>query len=405
MRTPAQQQRARAPQRALAALLFAGCAALAGAAPYVPASDATVLERVPARSELERLAPLRAAVAARPADLEAALALATGYVGIGRRESDPRFIAYAESALLPWLAQPSPPERALVLQATALQYLHQFDAALALLDRALSREPLDGQAWLTRASLLELRGDYAAAHRACARLVRSADEFTALTCLASVAGRSGQLAASYAALRASGGPDPRLPAPLRAWRLSVLAEMAERLGDDRAAEAHLEEARRAAGDDPYVKASYADLLLRTGRPREVLALLAGNESQDPLLLRLAIAAKRLGTGAQADHLAQLYEERLRAAERDRDYTHQREQALYLLDVRDDPRGAVEVARRDWATQREPADVRVYARAAAQARAADDEAALARWLAQSHYEDRTLGTPLDPGAQGAAQERR
>src|SRR5262245_57006281 len=141
MRTPG-EQRSRAVKRALAALLFAAGAALAAAAPYVPAGDATVLERVPARSELERLAPLRAAVKARPTDLEAALALATGYIGIGRHNSDPRFIAYAQSVLLPWLAQRSPPERALVLQATALQYLHQFDAALALLDRALSREPL-----------------------------------------------------------------------------------------------------------------------------------------------------------------------------------------------------------------------------------------------------------------------
>ncbi|HKD54537.1 MAG TPA: tetratricopeptide repeat protein [Steroidobacteraceae bacterium] len=404
MRTP-DQQRSRASVRALAALLFAACAALAAAAPYVPADDATVLERVPARSELERLSPLRAAVAARPTDLEAALALATGYINIGRHDSDPRFIAYAQSALLPWLAQPSPPERALVLQATTLQYLHQFDAALALLERALSREPLDAQAWLTRASLLELRGDYAEAHRACARLVRSADEFTALTCLASVAGRNGHLAASYAALGASGEVDPRLPGPLRAWRLTVLAEMAERLGDDRTAEAHLREALRAAGEDPYVKAACADLLLRTGRPWDVLVLLAGNESQDPLLLRLAIAAHRLGSSPQSGHWAQLYEERLRAAERDRDYTHQREQALYLLDVREDPRAAVEVARRNWVTQREPADVRVYARAAARARAAEDTAALARWLAHSHYEDRALETLSDPAMPGAAQVRR
>jgi tetratricopeptide (TPR) repeat protein len=389
--------------RMTALALLAITATAATAEPYVPLSDDTILERVPARSELERLAPLRAAVAARPADLEAALALATGYIGIGRRNSDPRFIAYAQSALRPWLALPSPPERALVLQATALQYLHRFDAALALLERALSREPLDAQAWLTRASLLELRGDYVAAHRACARLVRTSDEFTALTCLASVAARSGQLATSYAAVRASGEPDTRLPGPLRAWRLSVVAEMAERLGDDRAAEVYLREALRAAGDDPYVKAAFADLLLRTGRPREVLVLLAADEAQDPLLLRLAIAAHRLGGSPQAARLGQVYAERLRAAERDHDDTHQREQALYLLDVREDPRGAVEAARRNWAMQREPADVRVYARAAARAGATNDQAALAGWLAWSHYEDRTLYATAAAGA-GVAPER-
>jgi hypothetical protein len=201
-------------------------------------------------------------------------------------------------------------------------------------------------------------------------------------------GRNGELAASYRALRAAADLDPRLPAELRAWRLAVLAEMSERLGEDRAAEAELRDALHAAADDPYLKATYADLLLRTGRPREVIALLAGSEAQDPLLLRLAIAAHRLGSPA-ATAWIEAFEARLRAAERDHDATHQREQAMYLLDVRADAAAALDSARRNWAVQREPADLRIYARAAAQARASGDVALIARWLRETHYEDRTL----------------
>jgi tetratricopeptide (TPR) repeat protein len=375
-------------RRMIALVLLALTGVAATAAPYRPGDDATVLERVPERSDLERLAPLRAAVAARPADLPASLALASGYIGIGRRNSDPRFVAYAQAALLPWLALPRPPEPVLVLQATALQYLHRFDDSLALLDRALALAPLDGQAWLTRAALLELRGDYAQARRACARLVRSADEFTALTCLKSVDGRSGQLAASYAALQSPSGIDPRLPAALRAWRLSVAAEMAERLGEDQAAEADLAEALRAAGDDPYLKATYADLLLRLDRPQEVITVLQGSEAQDPLLLRLAIAGRRAAS-PQAARWAQAYEERLGAAQRDHDYSHQREQAMYLLEVQGDARAALRAAASNWAVQREPKDLRVYALAAERARSDADRAVITTWLAATHYEDRTL----------------
>ena len=53
----------------MAAAGLALAAGIAAAVPYVPADDATVLERVPERSDLERLAPLRAAVAASPQDL------------------------------------------------------------------------------------------------------------------------------------------------------------------------------------------------------------------------------------------------------------------------------------------------------------------------------------------------
>jgi len=374
----------------MAAAVLGFAASTAPALPWQPADDAAVLEHVPARSELERLAPLRAALMAHPQDLQVALALSSGYIDIGRRNSDPRFIAYAQATLLPWVSRASPPERALVLQAIALQYLHRFGAALTLLDRAIALVPLDGQAWLTRASLLELRGDYPDARRACARLMLRADEFAALTCLASVDGRSGRLTESYSALRNSGG-DPRLPAPLRAWRLGALADMAERLGDDRMAEAYLKAALHASRDDPYLRAAYADLLLRLGRPVEVVALLKDSEAQDPLLLRLAIAGRRSGN-AQAGRWSQLYDERLRAAARDGDSSHQREQAMYLLEVRDDPRAALEVAARNWSVQREPADLRVYARAAARANSPHDLAAIARWCAATHYEDHLLSLP-------------
>ena len=362
--------------------MFLG-SATASAAPYRPASDGEILERVPARSALEHLTPLRDAVRARPADLALALALARGYIDIGRRDGDPRFIAYAEATLAPWLAHPVAPEPVLVLQ-----YLHQFNAALALLDQAVTREPLDGQAWLTRASLLELQGRFPEARRACARLVRTVDELVALTCLKSVDGRSGQLASSYAVLRGLPGDTARLPAELRGWTRSVLADMAERVGDNAAAEADLKDALAVAPDDPYLKAAYADLLLRLGRPVEVIPLLRGNEAQDALLLRLAIAGRRTGL-PEAGRWAAMCDERIRAALRDRDYSHQREQAMFLLEVQGDARAALKAAVENWAAQREPADVRIYAAAAARAASSADLALLGAWVASTHYEDRAL----------------
>ena len=400
MRTPG-QQRSRGGRRALAALLFAACASIATAVPYVPSDDATVLERLPARSALERLAPLRRSVAARPDDLDAALTLAQAYTAIGRENGDPRFVAYGEATLESWVRQSRPPEKALVLQAIALQYLHRFDESLALLDRALALQPLDAQAWLTRATLLELRGDFAGARPACARLARAADGLIALTCLASVDGRSGRLAESYGRLRASPADDVRLAADTRTWALAVRAEMAERLGDDASAAFDYTAALEIAPQDPYLKAAYADLLLRIARPDEVLTLLAGDEAQDPLLLRLAIAGHRLGS-PEAARWTQAFDARLRAAERDRYNPHLREQAMYLLEVRGDAVAALASARRNWAVQREPADLRIYARAAERAHAAGDVALIARWLRATRYEDRTLCGLIRCGALEEAQ---
>ena len=88
-------------------------------------------------------------------------------------------------------------------------------------------------------------------------------------------------------------PQQALPPEARAWRYSELGEMAERLGDDPAAEHWLREGLAVAPDDFYMRAACADVLLRQGRGAETLQLLAGYESMEPMLLRIAIAHRML----------------------------------------------------------------------------------------------------------------
>lgn len=372
----------------------AACSTATWAAPYLPKSDSEVLERVPARSDLDRLSPLRRRVADNPQDLPAALDLAKGYLQIGRANADPRFTGYAEATLLPWMNTRPIPEPVLVLQATALQNQHQFGPAMALLDTALLNSPLDPQIWLTRAAIYALRNDAPAARRACARLTRTADSLVALTCLTGINSRNGQLSASYAALRQVYHDDVRLPVELRVWILTQLADMAERAGDDPAAEHYFRQALMAAPEDGFTLAAYADLLNRVGRNAEVPYLLRGREAQDNLLLRLSIAGHRLGSSEGA-HWSELYAARVAAAQREGDTVHLREQALFELEVRGNRVEGLRLAQQNWQTQREPADVRIFVHAALTGHGGADAAsesarhALREWLASTHYEDATL----------------
>lgn len=358
------------------------------AAPHIPASDATVLEHVPAAAATQRLEPLRAHLASHPEDLQSALALAQGYLEIGRANADPRFVSYAQATLTPWLSRAHPDPAVLTLSATCLQYLHRFDEALTLLDRALAQQTFNGQAWLTKATILQVQGRFAQARQACRPLIQISGHLIALTCLTSVNSLTGQLNESYAALSSVFTDDPRLERGVRVWILDQLADMAQRLGDDKVAAAYLLAAVHAAPEDGYSKGDYADLLLRQGRNAEVVHLLQADESQDNLLLRLAIAATRLHH-AESHRLSEMFQARYEAARRDGDFTHLREQARFLLEVRGDPVEALKVAARNWQVQREPADVRIYFAAAT---AAADRAALENlgsWLKQTQYEDRTL----------------
>ena len=63
-----------------------------------------------------------------------------------------------------------------------------------------------------------------------------------------------------------------------------------------------------------------------------------------------------------EHLA-LLQDRFDAARRRGDSVHLREEARFTLHLLDRPGEALELARRNWATQREPADARILLEAA------------------------------------------
>ncbi len=356
------------------------------AEPYIPSNDSVVLERAPAAEATRQLAPLRQKLRTDPTDQSTALQLAEGYLKIGRATADPRFTSYAQATVAPWLHAPNPSAPVLVMQATVLQSSHRFDAALTALDRALQLEPTNAQAWLTKATVLQVQGKYAAARQACRQLLQSAGQTIAVSCLANVNSLNGRLDASYRTLQSLLSAVPEADAPLRSWILGQLGEMAVRCGD-RAAEKYFVAALALTPGDVYLKAAYADLLLEQQRNDEVVKLLRDNEAQDVLLLRLAIAGKRLQSRSSQAWI-DTFEARYQAAQRSGENSHLREYARFLLEVRSDALQALAVARRNWQVQREPADVQVYVNAARAAKGAD-AAEVTAWIRDTGYEDRTL----------------
>src|SRR5580658_1641079 len=267
--------------------------------PRVPGSDAQVLAELPVGAR-HQSAPARELTRTR---LDIALPLAQFYVSRSRATGDLRYLGYAEAMLQPWTRQASVPPAVLVLEATILQSRHAFDAALGQLDLALQLQPDNAQAWLTRATVLRVLGRYDEAAASCARLALQADAGINALCRESLRGLTGHLQSAYAALVAL--PLQEMPPEARAWRYSELGEMAERRGDDPAAEHWFREGLQLAPEDFYMRAAYADLLLRQRRAAETLQLLAGFESMEPMLLRVVVAQQLLGQGDSASGRAML----------------------------------------------------------------------------------------------------
>lgn len=370
----------------LARVLLGLCVAgFATAAPYIPAKDAAVLADLPLGAR-HRAAADGNGAAAR---IDVALPLAQFYVARARATGDLRFLGYAEAALLPWLQRPPVPAAVLVMDATVQQSLHAFDASLDELDRALRVQPDLPQAWLTRATVLRVLGRYPEALDSCAHLA-AADPAVMVLCTESIRALTGHLRAAYDSVAAI--PAQALPPEVSAWRCSELGEMAERLGDDAAAERFLRSGLVLAPQDLYLRNAYADLLLRQGRAAETLELLAGFDSMEPMLLRSTLAHQLLHDGA-SDRARALLANAFALEQQRGDVVHRREQARFLLDVAGDAPAAVEVAAVNWQVQREPDDLLILLRAARAAGLPDAAEPARQFLREQHLEDRRFGALL------------
>lgn len=382
-------------QRLLAlALLAHAMAPGALAAPYIPADGSKVVERLPARTDpaQRELARARAELNKNPLDLAVATSLARRYIEMARADGDPRYLGYAQAALAPWWKQPQPPADVLVLRATLRQSTHQFAAALADLGAVLRRDAENPQAWLTQATVQAITGDFAAARASCMRLYSRAPALVVQTCLSSVGSVSGAARSSYADLQQSLARQPDAAPEVRTWVLTLLAEMAARLGKAADAEAYFRAALAYDDADSYLLAAYSDFLLDQRRAPEVVALLKNKTRADALLLRYALALKAIGSPDAARHTGVL-RSRFEAAKLRADTVHQREQARFELGLRNDPAAAVRLAKLNWAVQKEPADLRILAEAAAASGNAEAATLVRDWLKASKIEDKTLQAAL------------
>ncbi|MEK6664757.1 MAG: hypothetical protein AABY73_12920 [Pseudomonadota bacterium] len=361
------------------------------AAPYLPASDAQVLERLPFKANdpvARELAQLRAALQRNPRDDVVAVALGRRYYELVAAEGDPRYIGYAQAALAPWWELPAPPLEVLVLRASLRQFRHDFSGALADLNQALTRDPHHPRARSLRAIIHIVQARYAEAGSDCLALRDVANELIALGCESMVQGLTGHAAQAYAALSQMQAQHPEAARDERLWVLTRLAEMAQRLGRLDAAEAHFKQALALDITDTFLLAAYADYLLDQGRASEVVALLKDKTRSDTLLLRLVFAehALKLPTAKTS---ATTLADRFHAAQLRGDTVHQQEEARFALHVQHDAKKSLALALENWKVQLEPRDARIVLEAAL---AAKDQAAakpVLRWLAESSIEDATL----------------
>jgi Tfp pilus assembly protein PilF len=357
------------------------------AIPFLPASPDEILERLPvggstSNSELRQL---QRQLDNDSKNLQLATNIATRLLEKARAEADPRYYGYAQSALSYWWRQAQPPPSVLILRATLRQHQHDFAGALADLQSILEREPRNAKAWLIRAVILGVQGQYPEAWRSCMLLKRLSNRLAAATCIGNINSLSGHATQGYQLLRETleGAASPGKQEQL--WTLTVLAEISARLGDEQNADRYFQQALALKERDVYLLGAYADFLLDQNRPREVITLLREDTRPDGLLLRLALAEQVTGSSALAQHIAEI-QSRIAAYRLRGDDIHQREEARFYLHLLNQPRQALRLAQLNWEVQHEPWDARLVLESALASGDFTAARPVLEWLTQTKLED-------------------
>jgi len=313
----------------------------------------------PSKSEsLAQVQRLEQRLKRNPEDAFVATRLAHHYLHRHRAESGGKWIDQADAILAPWVNRTDAPPILLLELADLQQRVHRFEPALRTLNALLQATPDNAQAVLSRSTILTVLGRYDEATLDNKKLAALAEPhvITVNRCaIDSLSGKAKQSLDDLEVVLAR----PSFPDNLRPWTLGIAGDIAVRLGLDDRAEEHFLAGLKLAPKDTYLLTALADLLLATDRPEDVLQRIPKDTPQEGLRLRRILATPS-DDPKRADLVA-AFDARLKS-DHARAHPHLREEAMFALDVLDDPERALRQARANWATQREPADLLIYVRA-------------------------------------------
>lgn len=335
----------------------------------VPVDPELLLERLP-----RGYAQLMPGTGPTPA----ALARIQRLLTLAAQTGDSRLAARANGLLARYPVDTRDPG---VVRARAFeaQHRHDFAGAVRSLDRLIVAAPRDGEARLARAQVNLVRGRLDLARSDCVTLALGVDAGNGLLCVAMLSLRNGHYTAAGAALdRWLKVNAAAADAETRRQALVMRAEIAARAGD-RSADRRFRTALALAPQDVRTLAAYARYLRGVGRNRAVLMLLPAQGDSDGLRLQRMLAAHRLDPQAAASLVAAQarWFATVRAAGIEPEL---RDEAEFLLAVRDQPQAALVLARRNFQAQRDHEDVDLLQRAATRAQRPDALVQLHAWAA-------------------------
>jgi tetratricopeptide (TPR) repeat protein len=376
---------------ALPCLFSATVSAADHGQPYVPSSDALVLEHLPSTSDprVRQFDALKQKIQAKPNDVHAAVALSNAYLDYGRDTGDARYLGRAQAVIAPWTSKHPVPLDVMLVQATILQSRHQFAESRKLLQAVLKRDNDNAQAWLTLSSVALVQGDMTEAQRDCAHLIGGYDALITAGCIGARAAVTGNAKSTLTLLPMLLRQEPNEQPVIQSWAHGLMADAAKYLGQTARADAEFKSALQLTPGDNFLLADYGDFLLDQGRAREALELTRNYSQSDTSFLRFVLAESALGLPAATADIATMASRFRDLEQRGDSRLYGREESRFVLELQHDPSRALKLAQDNWTIQRAPEDMRILLEAALAADQPESARPVLDLLEKTGFEDQKV----------------
>jgi len=358
----------------------------AQSSPYIPDSGDEVLillEKTSQRSKFENINTQLTQNSDNPSQLISILQQTINY---GKVMSDPRYIGYASAFVDNYLATNTNLEFK-VLKASILQHDHKFNEAIDILNDVIKTNPVQSNARLLRASVLQVQAKYSQARKDCYSLLGKASHLITIACIAQVDGLTKNTQRNYNALKnILNRNNKSYSTDELSWSYDILAQLAMQLGDSIQAEQHYKQGLSISADNTALLNAYADLLINQKRYKEVTKILKNKQQDFTVLLRLAIAEKLSSTG---DTYKSQFRSRMNKMQATADLTHQREISAYYLYVEKNSQKALAYAIDNWQVQKELYDALLLLHCARENKSINTAQAVINWYTDNSISDTRL----------------
>ena len=362
------------------------------AEPFIPDNDGYVLEVLPESlipstgGDMNDVAALEKRMAQYPDNPDLLEQLVRRYIELERKTVDQRYLSFAETLLRPWFNKETPaPMIVYVLQARIDQRLHRYEPALGHLSKITPTSIYSIEAISLRAAIHLAQGRFAEMYVDCRQMAQTGEMVLSINCFAQIYGYTGRAALMYERLSAILENVARSDAEKQEV-LITLGNLASVMGEVGNAVKHYKQALTINPENTYVKNMLAEIYLQTGEKEALKNLIVGTVPDNGILIKAVIAEKRYGRMFAASNFEKDLERSFDSQRLRENVLISREYARYLLDIKDQPEDALEVALQNWLHQREAEDTLLLMRAAKASGRVNTVNTVITWLRDTGFDD-------------------